>query len=174
MLGTIARGGGPDMSEIADSNTDPVIRALFSAELSRVQQEALTVLISAASLERELMRLLLTKMRTLSDDRAKCIFEGPLGRFAAKVEVAYAFELIDDDLYQDLTVIRNIRNEFAHSVTDISFASPEVMNHMRGFKGWNTDVQNQFNFFNARVQSCLKQLNAKQEQGIMAYALPGS
>jgi DNA-binding MltR family transcriptional regulator len=166
--------GGPDMSEIADSNSDAVIRALFSAELSRVQQEALIVLTSAALLDRELMKLLLTRMRTLSDNRAKRIFEGPLGRFAAKVDVAYAFELIDDELHQDLTVIRNIRNEFAHSVTDISFASPEVMNHMRGFKGWNTDVLNQFDFFNVRVQSCLKQLNAKQEAGIMAYAVRGS
>jgi DNA-binding MltR family transcriptional regulator len=161
------------MSEIADNNTDPVIRALFSAELSRVKQEALTVLISAASLDRELMRLLLTKMRTLSDTRAKRIFEGPLGRFVAKLDVAYAFDLIDDDLYQDLTVIRNIRNEFAHSVTDISFASPEVINLMRGFKGWNTDVPTQFDFFNGRVQSCLKQLTAKQEAEIMAYAVRG-
>jgi hypothetical protein len=53
-------------------------------------------------------------------------------------------------------------------------ASQEVMNHMRGFKGWNTDVLNQFDFFNVRVQSCLKQLNAKQEQGLIAYALRGS
>jgi Mannitol repressor len=157
------------MSEIDDA----VIRALFSAELPRVQQEALTVLVSAAWLDRELMKLLLTRMRTLSDNKAERIFKGPLGRFAAKVDVAYAFDLIDDDLYQDLTVIRNIRNEFAHSVTDISFASPEVMNHMRGFKGWNTDVPTQFDFFNGRVQSCLKQLTAKQEAGLFAHAVRG-
>lgn len=159
------------MSEIGNTNSDAVIRALLSTQLPVFQQEALTVLVSAAMLDRELMKLLLTRMGQLSDKRAVRIFNGPLGRFAAKVDVAYAFELIDEELYQDLTVIRNIRNEFAHSTTDISFASPEVMNHMRGFKGWNTEVLAQLDFFTVRVQSCLEQLTAKQQQGLMAYAL---
>jgi Aromatic-ring hydroxylase, C-terminal len=38
-------------------------------------------------------------MRHLSNDKAKRIFNGPLRSFAAKIDVAYAFELIDEELH---------------------------------------------------------------------------
>ena len=46
---------------------------------------------------------------------------GPLSSFAAKAKVAYALALIDEQTKEDLDYIRKIRNEFAHSIKEISF-----------------------------------------------------
>jgi hypothetical protein len=52
------------------------------------------VLLSAAVLEDRLEQLLLINMRELSNKKAKQIFtNGPLRSLAAKIDVAYAFEL---------------------------------------------------------------------------------
>jgi DNA-binding MltR family transcriptional regulator len=103
-------------------------------------------------------------MRSLSNTKAKRIFEGPLASFGAKTDVAYAFELIDDDVYNDLRVIKDIRNEFAHSLATVSFASPEIVELVKKFRGWNTDIFDAFKFFNARVTSCLVRIDQKTQQ----------
>jgi hypothetical protein len=131
------------------------------------------VLVSAAVLEDRLQRLLLMKMRNLSNTKAKRIFEGPLESFAGKADVAYAFELIDEDVYEDLKVIKDIRNEFAHSIAAVSFTSPEILEHVKKFRGWNTDVSDTFSFFNARVMSCLARIDQKVEKILFAHAFPG-
>jgi hypothetical protein len=73
-------------------------------------------------------------------------------------------------VYRDLTVIRDIRNEFAHSVTKVSFDSPEVIEHVKKFEGWNAKVD-AVELFDTRIKSCLEHINAKQQQGLMANAL---
>jgi DNA-binding MltR family transcriptional regulator len=40
--------------------------------------------------------------------------EGPLGTFSARIKIAYMFGLIERYEYEDLEIIRSIRNEFAH------------------------------------------------------------
>jgi hypothetical protein len=62
-----------------------------------LQSQAGWVLVSAAVLADSLERLLLIKMRTLSNKKAKQIFKnGPLRNLAAKIDIAWGFELIDD------------------------------------------------------------------------------
>jgi hypothetical protein len=126
----------------------------------RTKSQAGTVLVSAAVIESGLQELLLTKMRTLSTNKAKRIFNGPLRSFAAKIDVAYAFELIDDELYDDLTIIRDIRNEFAHSVTETDFGNPEIVELVQKFKGRGASVE-AFAFFQQRIESCSDQIRAK-------------
>ena len=93
-----------------------------------LQSQAGWVLVTAALFADSLERLLLTKMRTLSNKKAKQMFKnGPLRNLAAKIDLAWAFELVDDPVHHDLTVIRDIRNEFAHSITAVNFDSPEVI-----------------------------------------------
>jgi hypothetical protein len=69
-----------------------------------------------ARLDVALERALLTKMRELSPAQRTNLFDGygPLSSFAAKIDVAYALSIFDDAVYTDLTVIRKIRNVFAH------------------------------------------------------------
>lgn len=52
--------------------------------------------------------------------------EGPLGASANRSALALALGLIPVDLYEDLTIIRRVRNVFAHGLHGLSFQHPEV------------------------------------------------
>lgn len=56
-------------------------------------------------------------MRALSNNMAERIFDGygPLSTFSAKIDVAFALDLIDADVHRDLRTIKDIRNCFAHT-----------------------------------------------------------
>lgn len=52
---------------------------------------------------------------------------GPLGTFSAKILIAKGFGLINEQVFQDLMVIRKLRNQFAHSIDLASFADEKVI-----------------------------------------------
>jgi hypothetical protein len=74
-------------------------------------------LIGAALLEDVLERVLLSRMIRLNSRRRKKLFgsQAPLESMTARIRVAHAFNLIDDNLKRDLTIISEIRNRFAHT-----------------------------------------------------------
>lgn len=51
---------------------------------------------------------------------------GPLGSFAARVDMAYVLKLIDKLMYQDLLQYAEIRNMVAHHHVSVSFDVPEI------------------------------------------------
>ncbi len=51
-----------------------------------------------------------------------------LGSFSAKIDLAYSLGLYGKKSYDDLNLIRRIRNEFAHFDTPLNFASESVAN----------------------------------------------
>jgi hypothetical protein len=53
---------------------------------------------------------------------------GPMGSFAHRIEIACLFGHIDQDIYCDLEIIREMRNACAHSIKPLSFASEEIKN----------------------------------------------
>ncbi|WP_233079168.1 hypothetical protein [Rheinheimera soli] len=53
-------------------------------------------------------------------------FNAPLGTFAAKAAAAHALGLLQDNEFQEITLIRKIRNEFGHSWKGVSFESEKV------------------------------------------------
>lgn len=63
---------------------------------------------------------------TLINAEKKDLFEkltgqyAPLGNFAGKIQMAYAYDLIDRDDYNDLELFRKIRNEAAHCFFDFN------------------------------------------------------
>jgi DNA-binding MltR family transcriptional regulator len=146
-------------------NLGDVIREL------RTKSQAGTVLVSAAVVDDGLQQLLLTKMRTLSNNKANRIFNGPLRSFTAKIDVAYAFELIDDELYDDLTTIRDIRNEFAHSVNETHFERPEIVELVQRFKGREASSIDAFSFFQHRIDSCSNQIKGKLDRFLFDHAV---
>ncbi|WP_222308149.1 MltR family transcriptional regulator [Rhizobium leguminosarum] len=77
--------------------------------------------------EESLRRLLMVYMRDVKSS-AKLIedFGAPLGTFSAKIAAAYALGLISDTQYADLEQLRNIRNQFAHTWTGVSFKTDSV------------------------------------------------
>lgn len=50
----------------------------------------------------------------------------PLGTFSSKIEACYSLGLIDKFEYQEIGLIRRIRNEFAHAKHGLSFESEKI------------------------------------------------
>ena len=53
-------------------------------------------------------------------------FEGPLGSFSARTEIAYLFDVIDDITHDQLNDIREMRSACAHSKQSMTFANKEL------------------------------------------------
>jgi hypothetical protein len=154
---------GINMSMNATETPDGVIMTMVTLDL---RSDSSTVLVAAALLDDRLEKLLLMKMRTLSSTKRKRLFEGCLESFAAKIEVAYAFGLLDDDVRHDLVVIKDIRNDFAHSLATMTFASPEIVARVKTLKGWNTGVSDSFKFFDDRVLCHLAQIDGRLDRRV--------
>ena len=61
---------------------------------------------------------------------------GFLGTFSARIDMVYCLGIFDKKIYNDLRIIAQIRNIFAHSFDSISFDSPEVVKLLNQFRGW--------------------------------------
>ena len=51
---------------------------------------------------------------------------GPLSNLDQRIAIAYAFDLISEAQYQDLALIRRIRNQFAHHPLETTFNTNEI------------------------------------------------
>jgi len=58
-------------------------------------------------------------------------FEGPMGSFSARIEIAYIFGVIDERTMNQVDVIREMRNACAHSKRGITFAMPVLSNVLK-------------------------------------------
>lgn len=54
-------------------------------------------------------------------------FNGALGTLSNKLDLSYSLGLISKTEYEDITIIRKIRNDFAHSYHNIDFDSPKII-----------------------------------------------
>jgi hypothetical protein len=100
-------------------------------DLLRQESERGKVLISTGFMEEQLKNVLLAFM---ADGKvaADLITSGnaPLGTFSSRIAACYALGLITEDEHHDLTLIRRIRNEFAHDI-HTTFATPAVIDRCR-------------------------------------------
>jgi hypothetical protein len=55
-------------------------------------------------------------------------YDGPLGTFTAKIKMANALRIFGDETRDNLDLIRNIRNTFAHAKVPINFDTRQVKN----------------------------------------------
>ena len=106
------------------------------------------VILSAAILETALEKLL-KSFFILTDSSHDDVFDGPiapLGSLWAKIKIAFRLGLIDIELSHDLDVIRKVRNDFAHNITECKFddksAQAKVQN--LGFSLRKEDVWKNF------------------------------
>jgi DNA-binding MltR family transcriptional regulator len=99
---------------MTDRTENDVVELLV--QLSR-NAEAATALITVAAIDKWLEELLRTRMREISKRVAKRIFgsNGPVYEVAPKADMAYALELIGEATLENLRVLREIRNVFAHT-----------------------------------------------------------
>ena len=95
--------------------------------------DAQVAIVGATGLDEALEGALLTKMRPLSRDMKDRLFDGygPLANFAAKIDLAFALEIITKDLYDVLRTVNNVRVAFAHSKRVKTFNDPDVSGLLR-------------------------------------------
>ena len=103
-------------------------------------------MIVAAALDRLLEDALLTKMVKLSKEMREKLFGdyGTLRSFDAKIKVAFAFAVIDRETSQRLTIIRKIRNKFAHTEGFLDFNRPKIksiLSTQRGSKSATSSME---------------------------------
>lgn len=103
------------------------------------------VLSLAAFAEDTLGRLLVHFMR--EPRQAKELVEGfnaPLGTFAARIKAAFALGLLRREQFEDLEVLRRIRNEFAHNWQEVTLERNDLAGlvgrlHLVGLGGKRMD-----------------------------------
>ena len=90
--------------------------------------DAGVAMIVAAALDRLLEAALLTKMVKLNREKRDRIFGeyGALQGFSAKIDVAFSLGIVDRETYNSLTVVRKIRNQFAHTEGSLNFESEAI------------------------------------------------
>ena len=66
------------------------------------------------------------------------LYPGPLSSFSAKIELAFAFRLIDEKLYDSLNTLREMRNNAAHSST--SFELTELRDKLNKVFDFGPDM----------------------------------
>jgi DNA-binding MltR family transcriptional regulator len=88
------------------------------------ESDRAVALIASSLVDHALVDLIRTKLIELTEPEVDDLFyerHSTLGTFSNRIDVAYALGLIDKSEYDDLNIIRRIRNTFAHAVKYISF-----------------------------------------------------
>lgn len=99
--------------------------------LSRLSDESdyTTVIVGTALVETALRLSIRARMNpNLTSADEQSLFEGdaPLGTFSSKIRIAFAFEVLDSDLRDEVNKLRAVRNAFAHSSRVLDFGTSEV------------------------------------------------
>jgi DNA-binding MltR family transcriptional regulator len=90
------------------------------------------VLVGVAYLDELLVRLFKEKM-LLTQKLSEYLFEssGPLSTLSSRIRIAYCLGWIGPATFQDLDLLRKIRNDFAHLHSPLTFDDPSVRSRCR-------------------------------------------
>jgi DNA-binding MltR family transcriptional regulator len=116
-----------------DEGTLSYFRSLFK------ESDRGAVLISATRLEEKLGLLHRNYITHQVGDSKKVLEElfrpyAPLSSFSAKIQLAYAYGLIEAEDYADLNVLRKIRNDAAHTSVEFSLETNEMRQRIMHIK----------------------------------------
>lgn len=144
--------------------TEPEKLAEIILQLAKNTQAGI-VLMAVALLDNSLQLLLLTAMRPLSNKVADAILgdRGPLYETAPKANVAFGFQLIDEETFRALKALTNIRNKFAHMRAQLTFESTVILDACHALPGWNKDCD-PFKLFTDTAEECAKAIDAKMDE----------
>jgi DNA-binding MltR family transcriptional regulator len=146
--------------------TPAEISALFLPHV-----DAGNALVVVGKIEDTLEKLLLTKGRPLSNALAKRIFRrGALSSLSDKIEIAYLFELIDETQFQDLLILKDVRNIFAHTSSFIRFGDLMILEKCKQLSTWHAASDARGCFYE-RSLDCIDILHAKIDALMFEQAL---
>jgi len=85
------------------------------------------VLMAAAFIEDKISQLLQAYM-VYNETIQKKIFEGngALATFSSKIDISFLLGLIPKNIYNDLGILRKLRNDFAHNAKSITFQTDYI------------------------------------------------
>jgi len=134
--------------------------------------ETTVVITSVSRLEDWVKAAIKAKTRDLSSKLEERLFSGygPLNSFSGKIDVAYAFSIIEMDIYNDLRALKDIRNTFAHSMDNLHLNSPAIAPMLRRLTGW-TKAADARKLFNERVSACVDALEVPLNDKALINAL---
>jgi DNA-binding MltR family transcriptional regulator len=138
---------------------------------------AISALLLGGGLAELLKQLMMAKMVPLSGNFSAKIFDGygPLSSFRARIDLAFAFGLIDHEIYDDLRIIKDVRNEIAHPPVgeDLPhFKSEAILKHCKRFKQW-ADGCDAGELFIQRAMFCAERMKSERERLQAARAADG-
>lgn len=118
---------------VIDDGTLNYFRSLFK------ESDRGAVLISATRLEEKLELLHRAHIAQKVADPKKVLEElfrpyAPLSSFSAKIQLAFAYGLIEAEDYADLNVLRKIRNDAAHTSVEFSLETNEMRQRIMHIK----------------------------------------
>lgn len=98
----------------------------FFAELTKETDRGLP-LVGVALIDEKLEKTL-SAFFCIGKSAEKLLKENnaPLGTFSSKIDACAALGLIDEHEYREISLIRKVRNEFAHAKHGISFESEKI------------------------------------------------
>jgi DNA-binding MltR family transcriptional regulator len=98
-------------------------------QIKRDSDRAVAI-VGAAIIEDRLAEFLLRRCASNSSSQrtARNFFgtNGPLGSFGAKIDAAFVFQHITKEAHEDLRLVKDIRNRFAHEIEIDSFAHDAI------------------------------------------------
>jgi len=92
------------------------------------ESDRAVAILATSYLEVLLEKLLRTRL--IESPKVNDLFtgNGPLASLSARIDICYALGLMPDHVLHDLTLIRRIRNYFAHHLNEASFQDQAVIN----------------------------------------------
>jgi DNA-binding MltR family transcriptional regulator len=134
--------------------------------------ETTVVITSVSILEDWVKAAIKARTRDLSSKLEERLFSGygPLNSFAGKIDIAYAFNIIEGDVYNDLRALKDIRNAFAHSTENLHLNSPTLAPLLQKLTGWAKGADAR-DLFNDRVSACVEALKVPLNEKAFIKAL---
>ncbi|TGK78657.1 transcriptional regulator [Leptospira montravelensis] len=111
------------------NKTDPEIIELsqFLNEFNKESDRG-AVLVSTSLIDEWLMKMLFSYFADVKSSKDLIErFNAPLGTFSSKIKIAYSLGLLQENEYNEINIIRKIRNEFGHSWKDIDFKNSTII-----------------------------------------------
>ncbi|UTR09432.1 hypothetical protein MM300_16230 [Evansella sp. LMS18] len=106
-------------------------------------EDRAAAIVAASYLEEQLKLVILGHFKNVTslsanDKNNLTSGNGPLSTFSSRISIAYLLELINKEQYDDLNLIRKIRNDFAHQLNAVTFDSvDQIKNRCSSLKIYN-------------------------------------
>lgn len=105
-------------------------------EAMNAESDLVTAIIQAIEIDFIIEQRIIFKLARQDEETIELLSKdnGALATFFSKIVLGYALGLYDKEVMDYVNIIRRIRNAFAHSRKDISFATPQIMAELASVK----------------------------------------